>query len=118
MAVTVTYNVRGGVSTVVASTTAPTAAQAAQVQKQSATVVFGADSDTQAVFTHNWGLDVSAPGYLEPEILYYRTSLPATFADVTFDITSTNVVKINKANAAGSAQTLVVVLRRPFSMVQ
>ena len=104
MAVTVTYNVRGGNTTIVSNTTGPTTAQAAQVQRQAAIVAFGADSDTQAVFTHNWGLDASAPGYLEPNICYYRTSLPATFADVTFDVSNTNVVKINKANVTGSIQ--------------
>ena len=119
MSVTVTYNTRGGAGlTQLASTTVPTATQAAQTQKMTATVQFGADTDTQALLTHNWGLDASAPSYYEPEIIYFPLALPLTFASVTFDVTNTNVVKINKANVAGTAQTLVVILRRPHSAGQ
>ena len=121
MAVTVTYNVRGGNGlTILANTTGPTATQAQQTQKQEATVLFGSDADTQALFTHNWGLDASAPGYLEPEIIWYYQALPSTTVAVgfTFDVTNTNVVKINKASIVGSASTLIVTLRRPQSAGQ
>ena len=114
MAVTVTYYVRGAGILINGSTTGPTAVQASQVYKQSATVAFGATADVQALFTHNWGLDLSAPTYLEPEIMYYQT-LDGTYCpSLTFDVTNTNVVKINKLGTNGPA-TVVVILRRPHS---
>jgi len=121
MSVTVTYSIRGGglnPVTILASTTPPTATQAAQVQKQTALVAFGADADTQALFTHNWGLDASAPAYYEPEVMANLVALPATFCGLTFDWSNTNVLKINKANAAGSALSVLVTLRKPHSIGQ
>lgn len=115
--VTVTYNIRGGGVTIKASTTPPTAAQAAQVQKQSAVVAFGATADVQALFTHNWGLDASAPTYYEPEILLYQL-LDGTYApSLTFDVTNTNVVAINKLGS-NAPTTVLVVLRRPHAVGQ
>ena len=123
MSVTVTYSVRGGGLNpvrILASTTVPTATQAAQVQKQSALIAFGADGDTQALFTHNWGLDASAPAYYEPEVLWKFMALPTTTVafNFTFDFSNTNVVAINKASVVGSACTILVSLRRPHSVGQ
>jgi hypothetical protein len=121
MAVTVTYSVRGGGLVpvrILASTTNPTATQAAQVQKQAALIAFGADGDLQALFTHNWGLDASAPAYYEPEVLPIWVALPATLVGLTFDWSNTNVLKVNKASAAGTACTVLVTLRRPHSIGQ
>lgn len=119
--VTVTYSIRGGGLVpvrILASTTGPTANQAAQVQKQSALIAFGADADTQALFTHNWGLDASAPGYYEPEVCTAWVAIPATLCGLSFDWSNTNVLKVNKANAAGSISTVLVTIRRPHSIGQ
>ncbi len=117
MAVSTTYNIRGGVVTLLNSTTAPTAQQAAQVQTQSAVVVFGVTADAQALFTHNWGLDASAPAYFEPEVFIYQLSDTTAFPSLTLDWTNTNVLKINKA-ATNAPVTVVVTLRRPQSTGQ
>jgi len=116
MAVTVTYVARGG-GVLINGTTAPTAAQSQQLVKISATVAFGATADVQALFTHNWGLDISAPTYLEPEIQVYQTLDGTYFPSLTFDVTNTNVVKINKA-ATNAPTTVVVILRKPHSIGQ
>lgn len=117
MAVSVTYYVRGGGTVVNGSATPPTATQANQVVKQSAVVVFGVTADVQARFTHNWGLDISAPGFYEPEILVYQLSDITAFPSLTFDVANTNVVTINKA-ATNAPVTIVVTLRKPHSIGQ
>jgi hypothetical protein len=54
---------------------------------------------------------------LEPEIQFYQT-LDGTYApSLTFDVTNTNVVKINKA-ATNAPTTVVVILRKPHSIGQ
>jgi len=114
--VTVTYKIRGaGVS--IDSTTGPTAAQAAELQVQKALVAFGAVGDTQALFTHNWGLDASAPEYYDPVICVWPTVADTYYTCLTFDQTNTNVVKINKAANYGPI-TVVVALLRNSSMGQ
>lgn len=117
-AITTTYYTRGGVVAINGSTTAITAAQASQVQKQSAVIVFGVTGDAQATFTHNWGLDKSAPVYQEPEILVtlISTALTTYMPLLTFDRTSTNTVLVNKTG--GDACTVVVTLRLPHSVGQ
>jgi hypothetical protein len=118
MAVTVTYYIRGGGVTINGSTTAPTAAQASLVQKQSAVVVFGVTADAQARFTHNWGLDISAPGFFEPEVLINQISDNTGAPSLTIDWASgTNVMLINKS-ASNAPTTIVVTLRRPHSIGQ
>lgn len=118
MAVSVTYYIRGGGVQINGSTTGPTGAQAAQVQVQKAVVVFGVTADAQALFTHNWGLDASAPTYFEPELLYVEDQSTNTYQPaLTFDRTNTNVFKINKA-ATDAPTTVLIVLRRPHSAGQ
>lgn len=119
MAVNVTYNIRNqsGV-TILNSTTPPTQVQANLVQKQSAIVVFGVTADAQALFTHNWQLDASAPGYYEPEVLMIVPLSVNTYqTNLTLDWTNTNVLKINKA-ATDAPGTFVVTLRRPATAGQ
>ncbi len=120
-AVAVLYYVRGGAGvTILGSASGPTAIQAQQCFKQTV-VVNMSDADTQAVFTHSWGLDASAPGYFEPEIFYYAQAMTAngTWATaLTFDVTNTNVIKINKLNFAQSGGTWVITARRPHSVGQ
>lgn len=125
-AVTLTVFARGGNGMIAtpAANTALTAVQASQCFKQSAVVVFGADTDTQALFTHNWGLDASAPTYYEPEIaLEVIGPVPGPtgstwISSLTFDRSNTNVVKVNKLNGNGTANTFLVTLRRPHSTGQ
>jgi hypothetical protein len=118
--VSVLYFVRGNGVLINGSATPPTAGQASVVHKQRAQVIM-ADSDTQALFTHNFGLDISAPTYLDPTIIVTAQLLNAggTFlTGFTFDVTNTNVVKINKLNALGSGGTFIVELHDDRSAAQ
>ena len=118
--VAVSYYIEGGGITINGSTTPPTAIQAQQVPMQKA-LISVADTDTQALFTHNWGLGTSAPTYFNPEIFYYallQTAGGTFLTGFTFDVTNTNVVKINKLSYVGSGGSFVVTLRRPFSIGQ
>ncbi len=122
MSVSVSYYIRGGQTAINGSATAPTAAQAFQVQMQKAVISF-ADSDVQALFTHNWGLDASSPTYFDPEAWIVQFGAPAQaaatyFPCFTFDFANTNVVKINKLNFLGTGGTYLATLRRPHSLGQ
>lgn len=122
MSVSVNYYVRGGQTAINGSATPPTAAQAFQVQMQKAVINF-ADSDVQALFTHNWGLDISSPTYFDPEAWIEGYGSPAQVAATymplfTFDFANTNVVKINKLNFLGTGGTYLATLRRPHSLGQ
>jgi hypothetical protein len=118
--VAVAYYIAGGGITINGSATPPTAIQALQVVMQKA-VISMADTDTQALFTHNWGLGTSAPTYFDPEIFYYAqlTNASGTFLTAfTFDVTNTNVVKCNKLGILGTGGSFVVTLRRYHSVGQ
>lgn len=111
MAVSVLYYARGGGVTIEGSATGPTAVQAQQCPCIKAQVVFGVTADVQALITHSWGLDASAPGYFDPEIQWYQLSDGTYAPSLTFDVSNTNVVKVNKL---GSNQpiTVMVILRK------
>lgn len=117
MAVTVTYFIRGGGVTINGSVTPPSGQQAAQVATQKAVVVFGASADVRALFTHNWGLDASAPGYFDPQISVEPLSANTYWPSLTFDVTNTNAVAINKATG-DAGTTVVITLRKPNSIGQ
>jgi len=118
MAVSVTYYVRGGGVVINGSTTVPTQTQAQQVMKQSAVCVFGIVDDVQALFTHNWGLDISAGPFYEPEILVEPISVLSTsWPLLTFWRASSNVLSINR-RAGDLATTVLITLRRPHSTGQ
>jgi hypothetical protein len=117
-AVTVTYYVRGGNTLINGSTTAPTAAQASQVMKQSAIVVFGVAGDiATALFTHNWGLDASAPGYYEPEVIMEPLTNSTSWPAFSFYRVNSNVLQVMRPTT-DAASTILVTLRRPHSMGQ
>jgi len=102
------------------TTTAITAAQANQVHEQQA-VIFWADADTQALFTHNWGLPASFPTWLWPQVFMAKvlgSAADSSFATLfTFGLTNTNSVSITKfGNGAGSGGTYNVWIRRPHSI--
>ena len=118
MAVSVTYYIRGGAVVVNGSTTPPTATQAQQVMKQSAVCVFGVVGDIQALFTHNWGLDLSAGRFNEPEILCEPISFGTTsWPLLTFWRAGSNVLSINRV-AGDIATTVMITLRLPHSVGQ
>lgn len=117
MAVTVTYYIRGGNTLINGSTTAPTAAQASQVLKQSAVIVFGVVADNSALFTHNWGLDASAPTYLEPEVIMEPISSTTSWPMISFFKANTNVLQVMRPTS-DAATTILVTLRRPHSIGQ
>ena len=117
MAVSILFSSRNNNGVIVLNSASPlTAAQAAFTQKQGAQVAMGA-GDAQALFTHNWGLDNSAPSYFEPIISWWPVLMGATSSNsigLTFDISNTNVVKINKN--VGIDGTWDIVLHRPQSI--
>ena len=118
MAVTVTYYVRGGNTLINGSTTAPTGAQASQVQKQSAVVVFGVAGDiATALFTHNWGLDTSAAGYFEPEVIVEPITNSTSWPALSFYRMNSNVLQVMRP-VTDAATTVLVTLRRPHSAGQ
>ncbi len=98
------------------SATALTAAQAKQTPTQLAQITF-ADGDTSQVFTHNWNLPASFPSWTLPEISYYwltQNASPTSFGTaLTFGITNTNSVQVNKTSVGtGSGGVVAVILRR------
>lgn len=112
MAVIVTYYARNNAGLQLNnSVTPPTAIQASQVPTIKALVVFGVTADVQALITHNWGLDASAPNYYDPEAFHVQISDGTYAPSLTYDFSNTNVVKVNKL---GSNQpiTVLVTLRR------
>ena len=115
MAITTSYWVRGAGVLIRGSATPATAAQAQQVTMQRAIITFGVIGDAQATFTHNWGLDISAPEFRDPEILWdlQSGSLTTTMGQITFDRSNTNVGYVNHA---GDGCVVVVTLRRPHSL--
>lgn len=117
-AITTSYFVRGGGVLIAGSATPATQAQAAQVMKQVAIITFGVLGDAQATFTHNWGLDASAPLFREPEILVDLISVgqQTYMPEITFDRTNTNQVLVNKTG--GDSCVVVITLRRPHSVGQ
>lgn len=113
-AVTVTYYIRGSGVSILGSTTWPTAVQASSIQVQKAVVDFGAVADVKALFTHNWGLDKSAPGYFDPVVCFILTVDHTYMPSLTFDFANTNVVAVNKTVNTGPC-TVLVTLKRPSS---
>lgn len=112
----------GGPVLIDGSSTPPTAIQARQIPCLRVRMVM-TDGVIQGTITHNWGLDKSAPEYLEPEIWYWcenstdgapgATWLPM----LTFDLTNTNLVLVNKivgAAATPTGGTYIITLRRPY----
>lgn len=116
---TVTYCWPGGSTG--QSTTAPTAVQASQVTMMTAAVAIG-DAETFALFTHNWGLSASFPSFLFPVIQYRQSDFgtgPSTqLGNLTFNISNTNVITINKLAGVGNGGTFIVTLMRPHSLVR
>jgi hypothetical protein len=115
--VTVTYYCRGGNTVINGSLTGPTTSQAAQLVKQAAIVEFSVVGDiATALFTHNWGLDLSASQFGEPEILVEPISMATTAWPLfTFWRSGSNVVQINRPTT-DLPTTILVTLRKPHSL--
>lgn len=105
----------------VTGTVAPTSLQARGVNTQVIEVGF-ADADTTAVITHNWKMSVADLAFFFPTISWYPElsgtggSILATLIATLTDSVSVTISK--PGVAAGSAQTVVVVLQRPHSIVR
>jgi hypothetical protein len=109
--VVVTYQWPGGGSG--GTVTAPTGALARQVPVQTAQVFF-ADTDAQAVVTHNKGLGNSFPAQLYPIVVISKSlgggSDTSFFTNFTIGKTNTNSITINKPVGTGTGGTYDVAL--------
>jgi hypothetical protein len=87
--------------------------------KQAAVVEFSVVGDiATALFTHNWGLDNSSPGFFEPEVLVEPISMATTSWPLfTFWRVNSNVLQINRPTT-DLPTTILVTLRRPHSIGQ
>jgi hypothetical protein len=117
------YNVPAGPASglpIINSATPPTAAQAAQIQEIIVQVGMVL-ADTQALVTHNWGLSASQAGnFFYPQIMGPIWQLGplgggSSSPFISFDVSNTNVVKVNKLGVAGTEGSFILHLRRPFS---
>jgi len=103
------------------SSTAPTAAQASQVNAMSALVGF-TDTDTTWTFTHNWGLSAAQAAALLPQVIINPVSGAqavgtAVAPIIQVNVTSnTNVVTFTKQQATGSGMTVSIWLRRAHTI--
>lgn len=97
------------------SAVAPTAEQAAQVNRINALIGF-TDSDLTFTLTHNWNLSAAAQAANEPDIIVrqYAVGSSNTFgADELTWTVGTNSVTATKASITGSGGTICVTLRLP-----
>lgn len=96
------------------SAVAPTAGQAAQVNRINALVGF-TDTDTTITLTTNWGLSAAALAANEPDIIVRDFALGSsgtTPSGLTWAVNANTVVG-TKTNIAGSGRTICVTLRLP-----
>jgi len=94
--------------------TFPTSAQAFYNNTQINRVVM-ADADTVAVLTHNWMLSTAQLAAFLPIISFYIENIGATYPPVSFALTDSNTVTMNKTATTGSGGTYVVTMARPLS---
>ena len=95
-------------------TTAPTTAQAANVQSLAVTVNFG-DSDTTATITHNFQSSAAALLSLRPWVQMYAAVGGTAYPALSWALAA-NTLVITKGNTTtGSGGTYNVIIQRPFS---
>ena len=95
-------------------TTAPTTAQAANVQSLAATVNFG-DSDTTATVTHNFQSSAAALLALRPWVNIYAAAGGTAYPALSWAL-GANAVVITKGNTTtGSGGTYNVIIQRPWT---
>jgi hypothetical protein len=96
------------------STSAPTRAQAANVQSESATVNFS-DADTTATITHNFNSSTAALAALRPWVQLYALSVGTAYPALSWAL-GANTLVITKGNATtGSGGTYNVIIQRPWT---
>lgn len=100
----------------VSGTVAPTAAQAANVNMVTASVVM-ADADTTAVINHNMSLSATQLTNLWPTVSVVQNAggTPSPLLTVTRAANSVTLTK--QSTAAGSGGTVEVTIQRPFSSI-
>lgn len=95
-------------------TTAPTALQAAQVNRINALFSF-TDADTSIVITHNWNLSAAAQAANEPDFFVHDTALGNSGtqgAGITWTL-GTNSITGTRSATAGGGRTQSITLRLP-----
>jgi hypothetical protein len=110
-AITTTYYNRGAGRAIRGSTTPCTGAQASALEVQKAVIAWGAATDTAATFTHNWGLDASAPDYADPDASYVLLVDHTYMPSLVFTFLNVNAVLVTKAVTTGPC-TVLITLRR------
>lgn len=94
-------------------TTAPTSAQSATVNAVVAQIAFG-DTDTIATLTHSMGFSAAALAALQPYISWYLQTpggATNTLAVLSFALTNSNTVTVNKVSNTGTGGTYVVIIQ-------
>jgi hypothetical protein len=96
------------------SNVAPSALQAAQVNRINALIGF-TDADTTITLTHNWNETAAAQAAHEPDIIVVDQALGSstTTPNGLTWVWNTNTVVGTKANTAGSGRTIDITLRLP-----
>jgi hypothetical protein len=117
-AVVVTYNFQpAGTHVAVSSTVAPTASQARHFNSIGVLVTM-AEGDTTATLTHNWGIVANERGQYQPWISLYTLTEGTARPVLTFDLSGTNAVVLNKTAVNGTSGSWVVLLQRPNTLVR
>ena len=108
MAVTVTYSfvnpaLLPAAAAYITGTTPPTAFQASQVSRIGALVNFGADTDTTALVTHNFGLTTQQLANLQPVVVFTPEILGTAAGFYSAQLTNSVAITVSKgATVAGS----------------
>jgi len=113
MAVTVTY------ASPVTGATPPTAAQAANCNSVTGTVIATANGDTTATLTHNFGLSAAALAALQPWVILGQLNVAFYASTWIYVPTDGNTVTLTKSGAAGGAgpAQLQFTILRPHSEI-
>ena len=117
MAYTITYAFQTGASglSVTTGTTPPTALQALSANRVSA-VINCADADTATLITHNWNLSVNELALLQPDIIFYATTLGTALPFISFALTNSVAITLTKTSLVGTGGTYNIVLYRPTTL--
>lgn len=117
MAYTVTYAFQTGSSgsVVTTGTTPPTLLQALSANRISA-VIACLDADTATLITHNWNLSTNELSLLQPDIIFYATTLGTALPLVSFALTNSVAITLTKTSLVGTGGTYNIVLYRPTTL--
>lgn len=115
MAYTITYAFYSASGVVTTGTTPPTVAQSLLANRLAA-VIACADADTATLITHNWNLSTNELSALEPDIIFYATTIGTAIPLVNFALTNSVAITMTKTSLAGSGGTFNIVLYRPHTI--